>query len=111
MRVVRFGILILALGAFAACKGGPSPGAGTAPSATTSPAKPVKSVAKIVAFGDSLTAGYGLSKEQSYPSRLQEKLAADGFDYEVVNAGISGDTSAGGARRSGWSVESGAVKS
>ena len=110
MRVVRFGILILALGAFAACKGGPSPGAGTAPSAAPSPAKPVKSVAKIVAFGDSLTAGYGLSPEQSYPSLLQKKLAADGFDYDVVNAGISGDTSAGGVRRIDWSLDGGDVK-
>ena len=110
MRVVRFGILVLALGAFAACKGGPSKGAGTAPSASDSPAKPVKSVAKIVAFGDSLTAGHGLSPEQSYPALLQKKLAADGFDYEVVNAGISGDTSAGGVRRIDWSLESGDVK-
>ena len=110
MRVVLFGILLFALGAFAACKGGPSSGAATAPSATDSPAKPVKSVAKIVAFGDSLTAGYGLSTEQSYPSLLQKKLAADGFDYEVVNAGISGDTSAGGVRRIDWSLEGGNVK-
>jgi acyl-CoA thioesterase I len=110
MRVVLFGILLFALGAFAACKGGPSGGAAPAPSATDSPAKPVKSVAKIVAFGDSLTAGYGLSLEQSYPSLLQKKLAADGFDYEVVNAGISGDTSADGVRRIEWSLEGGNVK-
>ncbi|HEY9231118.1 MAG TPA: arylesterase [Blastocatellia bacterium] len=64
----------------------------------------------MVAFGDSLTAGYGLSLEQSYPSLLQKKLAADGFDYEVVNAGISGDTSAGGVRRIDWSLEGGDVK-
>ncbi|HJQ25973.1 MAG TPA: arylesterase [Blastocatellia bacterium] len=98
------------LGAFAACKGGPSKGAGTAPSASDSPSKPVKSVAKIVAFGDSLTAGYGLSREQSYPSLLQKKLAAEGFDYDVVNAGINGDTSAGGVRRIDWSLEGGDVK-
>ncbi|MFL6276985.1 MAG: arylesterase [Blastocatellia bacterium] len=110
MRVILFGLLLCALAVFAACKGGPSKGAATAPAATESPAKPVKSVAKIVAFGDSLTAGYGLSLEESYPSLLQKKLAADGFDYEVVNAGISGDTSADGVRRIDWSLEGGDVK-
>jgi acyl-CoA thioesterase-1 len=93
------------LSAFAACKGGPSKEAASAPPTTGSPAKPVKSVAKIVAFGDSLTAGYGLNPEDSYPSLLQKRLAADGFDYEVVNAGVSGDTTAGGVRRIDWSLE------
>ncbi len=64
-----------------------------------------KSVAKIVAFGDSLTAGYGLSASESYPALLQKKLEADGFNYEVVNAGVSGDTSAGGLRRIDWALE------
>lgn len=61
---------------------------------------------KIVAFGDSLTAGYGLADpRQSYPSLLQQKLDADGYRYEVVNAGVSGDTSAGGLRRIDWSLQ------
>lgn len=60
---------------------------------------------KIVAFGDSLTAGFGLSEKESYPYLLQEKLRADGYDYEVVNAGVSGDTSAGGLERIDWSLE------
>ena len=77
------------------------------PAATSDrPAQPEKkSVAKIVAFGDSLTAGYGLSPAQSYPALLQKQLEANGFAYEVVNAGISGDTSAGGVRRIDWSLE------
>jgi acyl-CoA thioesterase-1 len=58
-----------------------------------------------VAFGDSLTAGYGLSESSSYPSLLQNKLSETGFDYEVVNAGVSGDTSAGGVRRIDWVLE------
>lgn len=58
-----------------------------------------------MAFGDSLTAGYGLKPEESYPSLLQKKLDAEGYAYEVVNAGISGDTSAGGIRRVDWSLE------
>lgn len=60
---------------------------------------------KIVAFGDSLTAGFGLSEKESYPYLLQEKLKADGYDYDVVNAGISGDTTAGGLERIDWSLE------
>lgn len=60
---------------------------------------------KIVAFGDSLTAGFGLAEKESYPYLLQEKLRADGFDYEVINAGVSGDTSLGGLERSDWVLE------
>lgn len=60
---------------------------------------------KIIAFGDSLTAGFGLSEKESYPYLLQERLKADGFDYEVVNAGVSGDTSLGGLERADWVLE------
>jgi acyl-CoA thioesterase-1 len=64
-----------------------------------------KSLPKIVAFGDSLTAGLGLTAAESYPALLQAKLDADGYKYEVVNAGVSGDTSAGGLRRLDWSLD------
>ncbi|HTK37126.1 MAG TPA: arylesterase [Pyrinomonadaceae bacterium] len=60
---------------------------------------------KIVAFGDSLTAGFGLAETESYPYLLQQKLVADGFDYEVVNAGVSGDTSLGGLERADWVLD------
>lgn len=60
---------------------------------------------KIIAFGDSLTAGFGLAEKESYPYLLQEKLKADGLDYEVVNAGLSGDTSLGGLERADWVIE------
>jgi acyl-CoA thioesterase-1 len=56
----------------------------------------------IVAFGDSLTAGLGVPPDQSYPSRLQRMLDAAGYGYRVVNAGVSGETTAGGARRVSW---------
>ena len=59
---------------------------------------------KIVAFGDSLTAGYGLPVEQSYPVKLQAALKAKGFDAEISNAGVSGDTSSAGLARLDWSV-------
>jgi acyl-CoA thioesterase-1 len=61
----------------------------------------------IVAFGDSLTAGYGLPdpSTQSYPALLQKRLDERGYSYRVVNAGVSGDTSAGGARRIDWALK------
>ena len=60
----------------------------------------------LVAFGDSLTAGLGVSQEESYPARLQEKLLLSGYRYRVVNAGVSGDTTAGGIRRVEWVLKS-----
>jgi acyl-CoA thioesterase-1 len=57
---------------------------------------------KIVLLGDSLTAGFGLTENESYPYLLQQKLSANGYDYEVINAGISGDTSLGGLERADW---------
>lgn len=59
---------------------------------------------KIVALGDSLTAGFGLTENESYPYLLQQRLKADGYDYEVVNAGVSGDTSLGGLERADWVI-------
>ena len=56
----------------------------------------------VLAFGDSLTAGYGVKEEESYPSRLQLKITSAGFPHQVINAGVSGDTTAGGVRRIRW---------
>jgi acyl-CoA thioesterase-1 len=56
-------------------------------------------VITIVALGDSLTAGYGLSRKQAYPALLSEKMREAGYEFEIVNAGSSGDTSTGGLRR------------
>ncbi|MEO8072462.1 MAG: arylesterase [Acidobacteriota bacterium] len=65
---------------------------------------------KIVAFGDSLTAGFGLEEKESYPYLLQKKLETDGYNYEVVNAGVSGETSLGGLERIDWVLEQNNVK-
>ena len=62
----------------------------------------------IVALGDSLTAGYGLPDNQGLVPQLQAWLAAQGSDAVVVNAGVSGDTTAGGLARLGWSLTPGA---
>ena len=59
---------------------------------------------KIVAFGDSLTAGLGLPADAAFPARLQRALARKGIAAEVVNAGVSGDTTADGLARIDWSV-------
>jgi acyl-CoA thioesterase-1 len=67
--------------------------------------QPTASTARIVFLGDSLTAGLGLPREQAVPALIQERLLAEGFRYDVVNAGVSGDTSAGGLSRLDWSIE------
>ena len=58
--------------------------------------------AAIVFLGTSLTAGYGLPESEAYPALIETRLASAGLDYRVVNAGVSGDTSAGGLRRLDW---------
>lgn len=58
--------------------------------------------ARIVVLGDSLAAGYGLEPDQSFPALLQEKIKREKWNFTVINAGLSGDTSAGGLRRVNW---------
>jgi acyl-CoA thioesterase-1 len=79
--------------------------AGPAASAATPAAAPTAALPRIVFLGDSLTAGYGLDIEQAVPSLVQKHLDAEGYKFEVVNAGVSGDTSAGGLRRLDWSLD------
>jgi acyl-CoA thioesterase-1 len=84
----RFAAALLLLALFGAC-------GGTAAMART---------AQILAFGDSLTAGFGLPPGEGFPEQLQARLRADGVDAHVVNAGVSGDTTAGGLARLDWSL-------
>ena len=60
----------------------------------------------IVALGDSLTAGLGVATDEAYPALLEHRLRSAGFTYRVVNAGVSGDTSAAGLRRLDWVLRS-----
>ncbi len=73
---------------------------------TTTPDRPEKENTSagrtIVFFGNSLTAGMGLEPEQSFPARIQEKIDSLGLRYKVVNAGISGETTASGESRISW---------
>jgi len=62
---------------------------------------------KIVAFGDSLTAGYGLPGPDAFPAKLAAALKAKGETIEIANAGVSGDTTTGGLERVDWSVPDG----
>ena len=61
---------------------------------------------RIVAFGDSLTAGFGVQADESYPAQLQRRLDSLGYHYRMINAGVSGDTTAGGLRRVPWILNS-----
>jgi acyl-CoA thioesterase I len=78
-----------------------------ASSSSAAPARVTASTSRprIVFLGDSLTAGYGLAKEESVPALIQARLRTQGYPYDVINAGVSGDTSAGGLSRLDWSLE------
>ena len=69
----------------------------------TGPTKPIK----MVVLGDSLSAGLGLSAASAFPARLQKSLKINGIDVDMINAGVSGDTSSGGRDRLDWSVPPG----
>ena len=81
-----FGLGLMVAGAVIGCSG-------------ESPASPTQGTPVIVAFGDSLTSGPGLSPEQTYPALLQARITEEGLNYRVINAGVSGDTSSDALRR------------
>ena len=60
---------------------------------------------KLLAFGDSLTAGYGLTQGEGFAGRLEKKLKENGYDIKVIDGGVSGDTTAGGLSRLDWMLE------
>ena len=106
-RLAAGGLLLAAV--IAGCGSNDTPGTvreagGRAPAAATA-AEPAASRPRIVFLGDSLTAGLGLSQAQSYPSLIAERLDREGAGVDVVNAGISGDTAAGGRRRLNWALD------
>jgi acyl-CoA thioesterase-1 len=107
-RILRLVLPLGVLLAAGAC-GSDTPSEEAASSRTVAPSHPrtgaPASRPRIVFLGDSLTAGLGLPREQSVPSLIQARLDAEGYNYEVVNAGVSGDTSAGGLSRLDWSLD------
>ena len=72
--------------------------------ATCAAFTPAAAATRILAFGDSLTAGFGLAPNQAFPVRLAARLEADGYDVVVDNGGVSGDTSADGLARLDWAM-------
>ena len=65
-------------------------------------AEEADSTRTVLFYGDSLTAGYGIDREQAFPALIQARIDSLGWDFEVFNAGLSGETSAGGLRRIDW---------
>jgi acyl-CoA thioesterase-1 len=82
----------------------PAASAATAASSASVPEKPA-TLPRVVFLGDSLTAGLGLAASDAYPALIGERLKAEGLKYEVINAGVSGDTSAGGLSRLDWALQ------
>jgi len=80
--------------------------ASAAASAQTPGVRPAKPI-KMVVLGDSLSAGLGLTASAAFPERLQKSLQSKGIEVEMINAGVSGDTSSGGRDRLDWSVPEG----
>lgn len=107
-------LLLAAAAAFALGCGGDDPPRDPAPAKEAPAPAPVPPPVEdpgdddrpaIVAFGDSLTAGYGMEIEEAWPARLQERLDREGLALRVVNAGVSGETSSGGLRRLPWVLD------
>src|SRR5215211_5017460 len=109
-RSTAAGFVVLVCLLAAGCQNKPASEASPASTAATAAAVPADPDAppvrpRIVAFGDSLTIGLGLLEQEAYPALLQKKIDEAGYQFEVVNAGVSGDTSAGALRRLEWALE------
>jgi acyl-CoA thioesterase-1 len=104
-RVLIPGVALLAGAACAPDNPVSDPAGAVRTDAARTAATPLATRPRIVFLGDSLTAGLGLPREQSVPSLIQARVNAAGYQYEVINAGVSGDTSAGGLSRLDWSLE------
>ena len=107
-------LLSIVLLAAIACGSGTPPGGSNPPEALPSseikdvlppPPPAVQTAPRLVVLGDSLTAGLGIPQADAYPALLQKTLKEEGFDWEVLNAGVSGDPSADGRQRVGWAIE------
>ena len=74
-----------------------------APAQAQPPAKPIR----LVVLGDSLSAGFGLAAQEAFPQKLKKALQTKGIEIDIINAGVSGDTTSGGRDRLDWSVPEG----
>src|SRR5258705_3670522 len=80
-----------------------APGTAFAPTVAAAQTRPIK----MVVLGDSLSAGLGLAASSGFPARLKKSLEAKGIAVDIINAGVSGDTTSGGRDRLDWSVPEG----
>lgn len=101
----RGGLALVLLAALSAACGDttatrPGPAEPVAPVAPPGPSRP-----RVVFLGDSLTAGLGVAAREAYPAVIETRLRESGLEFDVVNAGVSGDTSAGALRRLEWSLQ------
>ena len=94
-------IIVSLLTLFSACTNNEKP-QGSKQNNTTNETVPVTKKKTIVFFGNSLTAGYGLSPSEAFPALIQKKIDSLGLPYQVINAGVSGETSSGGKTRIDW---------
>jgi len=98
---IKISVAVLLFALFSACGNGSS--SNQASQATTAPPDSTSSDMNVLFFGDSLTAGYGLDDQsEAFPGVIQGKIDAAKLHYHVVNAGVSGETSAGGKGRINW---------
>lgn len=104
-RTALLAIPALLLALLTACGSDASRAGGA--SASPGLSAPADDPAVVVFLGDSLTAGYGLAAEQAFPALVESELLDEGFDVRVVNAGVSGDTTAGGLARLDWLLSQG----
>lgn len=95
-------VVALALLAFAACR---EEARSAAPAPSAAPASVSDDRPVVLFLGTSLTAGYGLDPAQAYPALLQRRMDAEGLRYRAVNAGVSGETSAGALQRVDWLLQ------
>jgi len=107
-RALSFGLLLLVLIGGSGCRQNSydqSHGDSSRTVGAQESASPADHERVIVAFGDSLTAGLGVAEGEAYPAVLERKIHESGFSYRVVNAGVSGETTAGGLRRVSWILQ------
>ncbi|MBF9237306.1 arylesterase [Hymenobacter sp. BT683] len=97
-------MLVLALSACDSSPATNTPASQSAASAAKVPANEPASAGekRVLFFGNSLTAGYGVEPDQAFPALVGQKIDSLGLDYKVINAGLSGETTAGGRSRVGW---------
>jgi acyl-CoA thioesterase-1 len=104
MKFLHFPLAVLLGVALTACSSGPTAEqlAASATPVATVPAVAKATSKRLLFFGNSLTAGYGVEPEQAFPALIGDKIDSLKLGYEVVNAGLSGETTAGGRSRVGW---------